>query len=55
MEADFGGGFYMKVDYGGGFQYGVGYLHDGGGFFSLVKAKPLILCLRFITRGGLNK
>jgi hypothetical protein len=28
----------------------------GGRFFSLVKAKPLILCLRSsTTRGGLNK
>ncbi len=35
LKADFGGGFYMEVDYGGGFQYGVGFLHDRGGFFRL--------------------
>ncbi len=55
MEADFGGGFPIEVDSGGQFQYGGGFLHEGGGFSLLVKAKPLILCLRSITRGGLNK
>jgi hypothetical protein len=53
MEADFGGGFHMEADSGGIFQYGDGFLLEGGRFFLLVKAWPVILCHRSTTRGGL--
>jgi hypothetical protein len=54
MEADSGGRFHMEVNYGGKLHYGGLFLHDGGRFILLVKAKPLILCLCSTTRGGLN-
>jgi hypothetical protein len=55
MEANFGGEFHMEANSGGRLQYGGGFILDGGGFFSRVKAKPVILCRRSSTRGGLHK
>ena len=51
LEADFN----MEADSGGGFQYEGGFFFHGGGFFSLVKARPVILCRRSSTRGVLHK
>ena len=62
IEADSGGG----LQYGGEFRRRISisrripgadcnrgeFILDGGGFFSLVKAKPVILCRRSSTRGG---
>jgi hypothetical protein len=45
----------MEADFGGGCQYGGGFFFHGGGFFSLVKARPVILCRRSSTRGVLHK
>jgi hypothetical protein len=55
----------MEVDFGGGFEYGGGFrrrmsiwrqiFFHWGGFFSLVKARPVILCRRSSTRGVLHK
>ncbi len=60
----YGGGFWRRIleaDFiwswivGADFNMELDFFMTGADFFWLVKAKPLILCLRSTTRGGLNK
>jgi hypothetical protein len=55
MEVISGGELDIEVNFGGEFQYGGGIFLSGGDFVSHVEAKPVNLCRRSSTRGGLPK
>jgi hypothetical protein len=55
MEVNSGGELNREVKFGGEFQYGGEFFLHGGEFVLHVKAKPVNLCHRSSTRGGLHK
>ena len=55
MEVNSGGELNTEVNFGGEFQYGGEFFLHGGELVLHVKAKPVNLCRRSSTRGGLHK